>query len=215
MKLNELKTEVYKQINVTTTKEVKALYPDRNLRLTESWEAILEELTSEFGSNELNEEPQDDIENFPTDWAGIATTIEKYDRFNEQACLECSRTNGFGECEIQGDVVSPADRCDEFVPIDIAEAILSNEGQPDSTFITFGMPSVDPEWVEDETPFAPVPVALWDFMPGANLVDIFSVTIPSDWVYWVQAICTFLGVHSRTAALMHGRKQTRQASLEV
>ena len=255
MKLNELKTEVYNRLQVTTTKEVKALYPDRNLRLTESWEAILEELTSVASSGEPSEsldeileeltpvlgsmEPNgdfptsveptgesfdanvetnataDDIESFPTDWAGIATTLEKYDRLNEQACLECSRANEFGECEVLGDVVSPGDRCDEFVPMDIAEAIQSTQDEPDSTVVTLGMLCVDPEWVENERAFAPVPVALWDFLPGANWVEIFSVEFPRAWVHWIQAICTFVGVHSCGAAMMQGLKQVHQAGLEV
>lgn len=218
MKLTELKTTVYDRLQVTTTKEVKAFYPEANLATKAGWEAILEELTADLSliSTEIKEASQDDpglgsmelnedIENFPTDWAGIALTIEKYDAYVAQAA----------------DSTPKPELCDEFVPIDIAEAILSTVSELDSTVVTLGMLCVDPEWVEDETPtptaplFAPVPVALWDFLPGANLVEIFTVEFPSDWVHWIQAICTSLGVHSCDAAMMQGLKQARRVGLEV
>ncbi|MBE9040993.1 hypothetical protein IQ235_09395 [Oscillatoriales cyanobacterium LEGE 11467] len=76
MKLIEIKAEVYEALGVTTTKEVKEIYPNHNLSLKSEWQAILNELTS----TEDDDLEPDLTASAPTDWAAMARTIQEYDR---------------------------------------------------------------------------------------------------------------------------------------
>ena len=150
--LQDLKNEIYRELNVETTAQVKELYPSYNLRRTSDWLELKAELVAKASDTQTEESSEPDLsEPEETDWAGIARTIQDYDRQSAE-------------------------------PSVIAEVVETHEKVGE----VLTMPSVDPEAVADEVPepdapIAPVPVALWDFMPGHNLVVVFS-----PWVHYLQ-----------------------------
>ena len=120
--LQDLKNEIYKELNVETTVQVKELYPSYNLRRTSDWLELKAELVAKATDTQTEE------------------------------------------------------------PTVIAEVVITDEEVGE----VLTMPTVDPEWVADEVPepdapMPPVPVALWDFMPGHNLTDVLS-----PWVHYLQ-----------------------------
>lgn len=125
MKLKELKTAVYELLEVTTTKEVKALYPDRILTKPTEWEAILDELTAKSEND-----------------------------------TESTELYGFPESET---------------------VLTGKTGKLTEAFAIATDNNLEPSDGEPDAPMAPVPVALWDFMPGHNLTDVLS-----PWAHYLQ-----------------------------
>ena len=190
--LQDLKNEIYRELNVETTAQVKELYPSYNLRRTSDWLELKAELAAK-ATDTQSEEPakpygipesetvftgktgelteafpttpgastgenseagdlEPDLSSpEPTDWAGIARTIQECDRQSAQ-------------------------------PTVIAQVVETDEEVGE----VLTMVSVDPEAVanevsEPDAPMAPVPVALWDFMPGHNLLAVLS-----PWAHYLQ-----------------------------
>ena len=185
MKLSDLKTSVYEQLGVTTTKEVKALYPTRNLSLKTEWEAILDELTAN------TEVEPTELYGFPeSETVLTGKTGELTEAFPTAPGASTGETSEADDLEPDLSEPEPFDGAAwaDFVrrtnpkPTVIAEVVETDKEIGE----VLTMPSVDPEAVADEVPepdapMAPVPVVLWDFMPGYNLVAVLS-----PWVHYLQ-----------------------------
>ena len=142
--LQDLKNEIYRELNVDTTAQVKELYPSYNLRRTSDWLELKAELAAKA-----------------TDTQSEAPT--KPYCFPESETVLTGKTGELTEAFPATPGASTGENSDASV-----ETIASDD-------------DLEPDLSESDAPMAPVPVALWDFMPGHNLVGVLS-----PWAHYLQ-----------------------------
>lgn len=187
--LQDLKNEIYRELNVETTAQVKELYPSYNLRRTSDWLELKAELVAK-ATDTQSEAPAKPY-GFPeSETVLTGKTGELTEAFPTTPGASTGETSEVDD--LQPDLSEPepfdGSAWADFVrrtnpkPTVIAEIVETDEEIGE----VLTMPLVDPEAVADEVPesdapMAPVPVALWDFMSGHNLTDVLS-----PWVHYLQ-----------------------------
>ena len=204
--LQDLKNEIYRELNVETTVQVKELYPSYNLRRTSDWLELKAELVAKATETQSEAFPTTPgASTGETSDASVGTNASAKETVGVEFQDE-KIAAGEGYLTDDGDFASYDDHLYDLEP-DLTEpepfdgaawADFVRRTNPKATVIAevietdeevgevLTMPSVDPEAVADEVPesdapMAPIPVALWDFMPGHNLVAVLS-----PWVHYLQ-----------------------------